>query len=86
MTSGIRTYPPTDRTDGPAALRAADSGLVAGTTGTVSRPLGVVVAHCIGRAPGHRCYRLSLPGFSSCPLGHALVPYSEPWIGLQTAV
>ena len=43
----------------------------------------VAVEHCGGRQPGHTCYSLYLPGFPTCPVGHAMVRHSPPHIGVQ---
>jgi hypothetical protein len=40
------------------------------------RPQGAV-EHCPGRQPMHTCYSVELPGYPTCPLGHAIVAYSS---------
>lgn len=83
MNSGIRPYPPADRIDVPDPLQATSTSASSRKSfDSVRRPLGVVEL-CPGRQPGKTCYRLRLPGFPVCPLGHALVPYTSPTIGLQ---
>jgi len=88
MSLGAQIHPITNRTAAPFSLQADSSESVPHVPISMSegvRPLSVV-AHCAGRAPGHRCYSIDLPGFSTCPAGHSLVPYSAPWIGIQPAV
>ena len=75
MTSGIRLYPPADRTYTPPPLQAprATTQHAATITSNTGRPLGFV-EHCPGRAPCHTCYQLHLPGYPTYPMGHALIP------------
>ena len=75
MTSGIRLYPPADRTYAPLPLQAprATTPHPATVTSTEGRPLGARRALPRG-APGHTCYQLHLPGYPTCPVGHTLIP------------
>ena len=78
MTSGIQLYPPADRTYAPLPLQAPRSTTPHPATvmSTAGRPLGLV-EHCPGRAPGHTCYQLHLPGYPTCP-GRARVDPQLP--------
>ena len=88
MSLGAQIHPTTNPTAGLFSLQASSSESVPHVPVSMSggaRPLGVV-AHCAGRTPGHRCYSVDLPAFSTCPLGHALVPYSSPSLGIHPVV
>lgn len=79
MTVHVRVEP-----SGPSETPAmnADSQQHMGPPHQRHRPHGAV-AHCGGRQPGYTCYSLALPGFPMCPVGHAMVPHSPTYIGVQ---
>ena len=88
MSMGAQIHPRTNPTSALFALQASSSESVPHVLISMSkggRPL-CGVAHCAGRTPGYTCYSIDLPGFSTCPAGHTLVPYSAPWVGIQPVV
>ena len=68
---------------GPSETTAVDADSQHCVTPAYRRRPHVAIEHCVGRQPGHTCYSLYLPGFPTCPVGHAMVRESPPPIGVQ---
>jgi hypothetical protein len=78
MTSGVQTYPTTNRT---ASSERAPVNRSVHYTPLPAACLTALwdrlrVDRCVCRWPGYSCYLMSIPGRSQCNKGHALVKNS----------